>query len=279
MARCFSMPTGALIATAFVALTTACSSSEAPTAPGGSSEAALEAGVTLKVTSPQPIGPAGGVRTEESSPVLVAGPATARFTNDSPVLEYRFELQATDGSVLATSPKVAPAADGQVRWEVPFRLDIDRPYQWRARAELGERVGPWSVPASFVSPDYQGLNPRPANGRWPSNGPAVVAYIAAAWPQYLVPTSNLSQRIHNMEFLRDRIIEAGICGGLNVGRNLKRGVGPHSHDAIAYRRPSGHVDVIDIASGFDDHRARLGLHWQIVAGPPGFDPYRDHPGC
>lgn len=279
MARRFFSPASAALLSTLVALSPACSRADAPTSPSGSDEAALEAGVTLKATAPALIGPTGGVRTDSVSPDLVAGLATPRFALDAPPFEYRFEVLTPDGRVVATSPKVAPGPDGQVRWKVTGRLELDSPYQWRARAEFGERVGPWASSASFVTLDYRGLNPRPANGVWPSNGPAVVAYVANAFPQYLRPTATLAERIANMEFLRDRIIEAGVCGGLDVARNLKRGVGPHSHDAIAWRKPNGHVDVIDIASGFDDIRATLKLHWAVVAGPPGYDPLPDHPGC
>jgi hypothetical protein len=75
-----------------------------------------------------------------------------------------------------------------------------------------------------------------------------------------------------MEFLRDRIIEVGICGGLDLAWNLKRGVGPHSHDAVAWR-VNGRVEVVDIASGYDDTSTTLRLQWIIVAGPPGYDAY------
>ena len=39
-----------------------------------------------------------------------------------------------------------------------------------------------------------------------------------------------------MMFLRNRVIEAGICGGLNLGWNLKRGGPELSIDFIAEKR-------------------------------------------
>jgi hypothetical protein len=158
-------------------------------------------------------------------------------------------------------------------------LLLDQPYRWRARVEINGRFGPWSEFANFLSLDYRGLVPRPANGAWPNNGPAVVQYIMDMFPDYLHPTALTAQRIEHMEFLRDRIVEAGVCGGLDVARNLKRGIGPHSHDAIAWRKPNGFVEVVDIASAFDDKTIPLVLHWQIVSGPPGYDPLPNHPGC
>jgi hypothetical protein len=80
-----------------------------------------------------------------------------------------------------------------------------------------------------------------------------------------------------MEFLRDRIIEIGRCSGFDLAWNLKRGVGPHSIDALAYdvdgRGGRGRIAVMDLASGYDEFRAPLDLHWIEVAGPPGYDPY------
>jgi hypothetical protein len=113
---------------------------------------------------------------------------------------------------------------------------------------------------------------------WPSEGEAIIAYIANAFPQYLVATATDNERIANMEFLRDRIIETGVCGGLLLARNLKRGTGPHSIDAIAWRDGGSEDEVVDIGAGFDDHHVPLRLHWVIVEGPPGYDPY-PHPGC
>lgn len=81
-----------------------------------------------------------------------------------------------------------------------------------------------------------------------------------------------------MEFLRDRIIEAGICGGLDLAWNLKRGVGPHSIDALAWR--TGGVDeVVDVGAAFDDTSSELRLQWSIVGGPPGYDRYEPRPTC
>src|SRR5690606_13922011 len=131
MARRFFSPASAALLSTLVALSPACSRADAPTSPSGPDEAALEAGVPLKATAPV-------------SPDLVAGLATPRFALDAPPFEYRFEVLTPDGRVVATSPKVAPGPDGQVRWKVTGRLELDSPYQWRARAELGERVGPWA---------------------------------------------------------------------------------------------------------------------------------------
>src|SRR5690606_34629920 len=147
------------------------------------------------------------------------------------------------------------------------------------RTEFAGRVGPWSAFGEYLTVDYRGLNPRPENGQWPTTGEGVADYIMANWSEYLDPESTLAQRIEHMEFLRDRFIEAGICGGLDFALNLKRGVGPYSHDAIAWRQPGRPDEVVDIASAFDDIQIPLRLHFIIVHGPSGYDGYPNHPGC
>lgn len=280
MSRRFPGLASASLLSALTVFAAGCSQQDAaPAAPSVVVADALAPGVGIKTSAPALLTPAAGVRTDSLTPEFVIGVAAASHLANSPQFEYQFEIQTAGGQVVASSGKIAPRANGQVAWTLPTALTLDSPYRWRARAELGDRLGPWSEFVSFRSLDYRGLNPRPANGAWPSTGPDVVAYISDAWPEYLVTTATTAERIEHMEFLRDRIIEAGICGGLDLARNLKRGIGPHSHDAIAWRKPNGFVEVVDIASAFDDKNIFLALHWSIVSGPSGYDRYQNHPGC
>ena len=112
---------------------------------------------------------------------------------------------------------------------------------------------------------------------YPSNGPDLVFDVARRFPDRLVSGISREERIANMEFLRDEVITTGICGGMELARNLKRGKGPHSIDAIAWRHQDGRVDVVDIASAYDDTGRELRLHWLVVAGPPGWDPFPAKP--
>jgi hypothetical protein len=234
-------------------------------------------GSTLKIAAPSLQSPINGVRLDNLEPVFRIQNAAARF-GTTPAVAYRFEVQTMAGAVVATSGLIA-AGTATTSWEIPAEQTLDTRYRWRARAEFGGKVGPWSAYGEYLTVDYRGLNPRPADGRWPSTGDEVAAYITRSWPQYLEEESTLGQRIEHMEFLRDRYIEAGICGGLDFAWNLKRGQGPHSHDAIAWRKPNGFVEVVDIASAFDDHTVPLRIHFSIVAGPSGYDAYTQHPGC
>jgi len=113
---------------------------------------------------------------------------------------------------------------------------------------------------------------------YPSTGPALVAFVAERHPDRLAADVSADERVANMEFLRDQVIAAGICGGLDLARNLKRGVGPHSIDAIAWRHPDGGLDVVDIAAAYDDTGRHLRLHWIVVDGPAGWDPIAE-PSC
>jgi hypothetical protein len=272
--------TGAAVA---LAVALGCGQTGSLVSPTGSpigADAAAD-GSTLKATAPAPVSPAGGVRIDTLEPVFVLGTSAGLFTNAE--FTYRIQVQRANGAVVAEADGLTPGDDGHAEWEIPFNLDLDSAYRWRGRAELGDAFGPWSSFANFLSLDYRGLVPRPEGGAWPTNGEDLVAYIAEVFPEYLVVTAFQDDRIANMEFLRDRIIEAGVCGGMDLARNLKRGTGPWSIDALAWRKDPGDsdddVEVIDLANAYDEKTIPLQLHWLEVEGPPGYDPLPDHPGC
>jgi hypothetical protein len=133
-------------------------------------------------------------------------------------------------------------------------------------------------PAPPTEPTAPPPPPAPSIPCVSNDGWLVAQCVERTFPERLVAGVSLSQRQANMAFLRDRIIEAGRCGGLDLAWNLKRGVGPHSIDALAWRHANGFVDVVDIGAAYDDTSRPLELNWLIVAGPPGYDPY-PHPGC
>lgn len=109
------------------------------------------------------------------------------------------------------------------------------------------------------------------------SGREVVAIVAARYPEKLVAGVSLEERKANMAFLRDRIIEEGTCNGLLLAWNRKKR-GARSIDAINWRHGKEDInDVVDIAAGYDDTRRPLRLHWLVVAGPAGWDPYPAHP--
>ena len=102
--------------------------------------------------------------------------------------------------------------------------------------------------------------------------------ISAKYPTYLRAGVSSSTRRSNMEFLRDRIIEAGICGGLDLGWNMKRGGPEKSIDFIAERK-GGQVYGYDIARDYDNTSHALELTWASDGPGSHWGGYSPRPSC
>lgn len=111
-----------------------------------------------------------------------------------------------------------------------------------------------------------------------STGDNIVECVESQYPDRLAAGVSHATRVANMEFLRDRIIERGRCKGLDLAWNLKRGTGPRSTDALAWRT-GGNVEVVDVGVGYDDTSQPLHLQWLVVAGPPGYETYTPSFSC
>src|SRR5436190_23210054 len=94
-------------------------------------------------------------------------------------------------------------------------------------------------PAGPSSTDAAAPTQQPAPPTYPSTGPEIIAYVGNRYPAKLVGGISLSERMDNMRFLRDRIIETGLCGGVQLGWNLKRGGPEISNDFPAWRSDQG----------------------------------------
>jgi len=232
---------------------------------------------------PRPISPINNERVASRRPTLRIGASNRNSAVGS--VDYEFQI-AQD---VAFSAGLTGARVGETGGETSFTPDgdlaADRQYYWRARAIGAEITSNWMATQGFRTPGG-GSGPAPGPGPgpgapcgplYPNNGPDVVKCVAARHPDRLRAGVSLSQRVANMEFLRDRIIETGICGGLDLAWNKKRGTGPHSIDAIAWRT-NGRDEVVDIGAAYDDTSQPLRLMWHIVAGPPGYDRY-PRPSC
>ena len=92
------------------------------------------------------------------------------------------------------------------------------------------------------------------------NGPQIVECVAKTFPDKLAAGVTLDERKANMMFLRDRIIEGGLCGGLDLGWNLKRGGPEISIDFLVWRR-NGQEVGIDIGFDYDNTATTLRLQW------------------
>jgi len=197
-------------------------------------------------------------------------------------LSYEFQIATDQAFTKIVSAGVSGEAPGQTTFTPGADLATDLQHFWRARAGDGETTSLWAPTQTFRTPlPVSTPSPSPAPGNGGScasnNGDAIVRCVGAAYPDKTAAGVSLDQRIRNMEFIRDRVIEAGICGGLDLAWNKKRGTGPHSIDAIAWRH-NGIDDVVDLGAAYDDTSRTLGLQWAIVAGPPGYDPY-PRPSC
>lgn len=111
------------------------------------------------------------------------------------------------------------------------------------------------------------------------SGPEVVAFVSAQYPDRLAEGVSHEERLANMEFLRDRIIEIGNCRGLTLAWNRKMN-GLRSIDAINWDDTDKRViEVVDLAMDYDNTDVPLQLHWAVVEGPAGWEPYPMPSGC
>ena len=137
-------------------------------------------GSTLKSTAPAPYSPANASVVASLAPNLVVSNATLVQLGDvstAAMLNYRFVVETTAGAAVANMTAVpsggAYAALGITGARVPENLlRPDTTYRWRARAELGSAVGPWSgywtlkTPAPKPAPA-----PRTGTGAYTLPGP------------------------------------------------------------------------------------------------------------
>jgi len=230
------------------------------------------------IGAPTPRSPIGSGRITTRRPTLTV--ANAPVSGPHLPIRYHWEV-ATDQ---AFSNRVVfdetQAGALETALTVPSDLATNTMFFWRVRVTDSEVTGNWSITEAFQTPVPSGGGgpTLPPGNCATSDGTALVNCIAAKYPSYLAPTSSFHGRESNMAFLRDRIIEAGICGGLDLAWNKKRGNGPHSIDALAWRL-AGRDEVVDIGAAYDDNSQPLRLQWGIVAGPPGYDGYSPRPNC
>jgi hypothetical protein len=196
-------------------------------------------------------------------------------------LVYEFQVSSNQAFTSLTGNGASYEGAGETTVKVGADLPNNATQYWRARAMDAETLGDWSVVQVFRTPN---VAPAPAPTPTPtpspggggscasSNGPAIVACISAKYPDKLAAGVSSGQRVANMEFLRDRIIEAGKCGGLNLGWNLKRGGPERSVDFLAWHRGDGDMGI-DIGFDYDNTSTRLQLQWSEAGLGATFQPY------
>ena len=233
-------------------------------------------GTKLKAPAPQPMSPRS-IRVSNLTPQLVLENA------DTAGLSYVFEVLDGSAQVLAKSDPI-PAGGSQTTWDVPADvLKMNATYAWRGYAVFSDVQGSTSDVVSFRTP-LPPPSPASANAEGGpvacagNGGPSIIACVGAAYPSKLVARISVPARQVNMAFIRDRIIETGLCKGMDLGRNFKRGTPVISFDYLVWRQPGQHDRGVDLASGYDDTSGPLRLTWQVKSGPDyGFPYYAKYP--
>lgn len=137
-------------AVGLLATSVACSEkSTSPAAPTGTpvvvddTNAAAD-GSTLKVPPPTQTAPANGATIDQFEATLKVNGVTGKFVNTTQ-FAYRFQL-------LVNNTVARDFRTSTTEWHVSD-LDVNVTYGWRARAEQGQFVGPWSATWTFKTPD------------------------------------------------------------------------------------------------------------------------------
>ena len=245
--------------------------------------------LSVRIETPVPLAPVrreviAGVR-----PTLVAqNTAITGATN----VTYRFEIAADQGFTRLIAIWSAPRSGGDRTEVTGSDLAPGTEYYWRVNASDGGFTAPYSIIQAFrteappAPPPTPTPTPEPqppsggggggGGGPWPRNGAEVVAWANANYPDRLAGGISGDQRRHNMEFLRDRMIEAGLCGGMQLGWNMKRG-GPEVSVDFLTELVGGRWHGIDVAHDYDNAGSRLRLTWADT-GPDNFVVHADYPG-
>jgi hypothetical protein len=214
---------------------------------------------------PGPVSPVNGDRAASRRATLTVNNSDRNVAVGH--VSYEFQVATDQAFTKVVASGVSDEGPGQTTFTPNADLAADTLHYWRTRAGDGETTSAWAATQTFRTPaatpspgPSPNPGPRPGGSCASNNGPAIVTCIAAKYPEYLVAGVSLGQRQANMSFIRDRIIEAGKCGGLDLGQNLKRGGPDLSIDFLAWRQSGGEMGV-DIAFDYDNTSTPLRLQW------------------
>ena len=142
-----------------------------PSAVKESSSALNADGSNLKVSAPIALVPLFEATNVAMTPTLAAIGSTGRNVAGNAGLSYRFEVADSDSfATIVSSGSGAVDASGIVRFIVEPALTAAKRYVWRARAQLGDGVGPWSNLGAFTTAGAGG-QVVPPGGPSPNAGP------------------------------------------------------------------------------------------------------------
>jgi hypothetical protein len=239
-----------------------------------SAPSAFEVLQPIVIGVPNPLAPVGNVRVTTANPQLRVGNGVS--TGPYGALQYNFQVSQSPAFTGLIANDWVPQGGGETAFTVPASPGPDIQLYWRVRIADNEgNFGDWSRAETYRTP----LASAPPGGGGGgtggggngascagSDGPTIVACIERKYPDRLAAGVSEHQRRENMEFLRDRIIEAGLCGGMDLGRNLKRGGPEISVDFLVWRRAGGDVGI-DIGAAYDDTSQTLRLQWSESTFP------------
>jgi hypothetical protein len=226
------------------------------------------------ITAPVPTSPINNAVADSRQPTL----HTRNTDKNAAVggLVYEFQVSSSQAFTSLTGNGSSNEGAGETTVALGAALPNNATQYWRVRAMDAETLGEWSAVQVFRTPNVAST-PSPGGGSGggggtgancaANNGPAIIACISAKYPDRLAAGVSSSQRVANMSFIRDRVIEAGKCGGMDLGYNLKRGGPDISIDFLAWRRGDGDMGV-DIGFDYDNTSTPLRLAWG-EAGFPG----------
>ena len=233
------------------------------------------------VTPPAAVAPANNETVSSTTPTLKV--QNASFVGPVGGLAYEFQVASDQAFTKLVAAGIVNQGTGQTTFN-SSPLSSSTLYYWRVRATDGENSSGWSptfafrTPAAPTPPPPASPAPGGSGGSCASNnGPAIINCISAKYPDRLVGGISLSQRQANMSFLRDRIIEAGRCGGLDLGWNLKRG-GPDISIDFITQKVNGAVEGVDIGFDYDNTSVPLKLVWGSGTFPF-YAPYTNSFSC
>ena len=233
------------------------------------------------VTAPVPASPINNEVVATTAPTLRAHNAT--WVGPVGALGYEFQVATDQSFSRLVSAGIIPEGSGDTTF-TSATLVAATSHFWRVRASDGENSSSWSATQGFKTPAAPtapppGPGPTPPGGSCAlPSGPEIIACISTKYASKRVPVSSLSQRQANMQFLRDRVIEAGKCAGRDYGWNLKRGGPDLSIDVIAWKRPDGNMGV-DIGFDYDNIGTELKLVWGEVDLFASYTPYTNGFSC
>jgi hypothetical protein len=234
------------------------------------------------VTPPTAIAPVNNELIGTTTPTITVN--NAQFVGPVGPLAYEFQVAIDQSFTKLIAAGIVAEGNGRTTFNSSPLTSATTMF-WRVRASDGETLSSWSGTQSFRTPAApKPPTPVPSGGGGggggscaSNNGNAIINCISAKYPDKLVAGISLGQRQANMMFLRDRIIEAGRCGGLDLGWNLKRGGPELSIDFITTR--TGGLDGIDIGFAYDDTSSPLRLSWATGGTFPFYAPYTNSFTC